>query len=380
MAGRRRVPGRAMVERLPRYVPGKPVEEVQRELGLADVVKLASNENPLGPSPQAVAAVKASLDSVHLYPEAEAPLLRAALAGRFGLDPSQVVVANGADNVITILCLALLEPGDEVLTCAPTFPFYEHAVVVAGARLRRLPLKDYGYDLDALARAVTPRTRLVFLCNPNNPTGTSVPPPDWEAFLDRLPPGVVVALDEAYAEYADPETLPDGAGAVRAGRPVVVVRTFSKIYGLAGLRVGYCLAPPHLASLLARVREPFAVSRPAQVGALAALEDVEHLSRSYQLNKEGRERLKAGLEALGLRPVPSQANFVLVEVGCDDAWLHEELLRRGVIIRPGKPFGLPGHIRVSVGLPEENERFLSALADVLFSVAASSGTRVEGAG
>lgn len=370
MASRRRSPGRPVLERIPAYVPGKPVEEVQRELGLTDVVKLASNENPLGPSPRALAAAAASLQAAHLYPEGDAPLLRAALGRRFGLPPEQVVVANGADNILTLLCLALLEPGDEVLTCAPTFPFYEHAVLVAGGRLVSLPLRAYAFDLSALAARVGRRTRLILVCNPNNPTGAVFPCEEWSAFLDSLPPHAVVALDEAYAEYAERGVLPETVADVRAGRPVVVVRTFSKAYGLAGLRVGYALLRPDLAALLARVREPFPVSRPAQAAALAALEDAEHLARSLEVNGSVRRRLQAGLAALGLPFVPSQANFVLARVACDDGWLCGELLRRGVIIRPGGPFGLPGHVRVSVGLPEQNERFLAALAQVLASTPA----------
>ncbi len=359
--------GRPLVHRIPPYVPGKPVEEVRRELGLTDVVKLASNENPLGPSPLAVAAAASSLAAAHIYPEGDAPLLRVALARRWGLDPDGVVVANGADNILTLLCLSLLAPGDEVLTCAPTFPFYERAVLVAGGRLVALPLRQYACDLPSLAARADDRTRLVLLCNPNNPTGAVLPREHWDPFLAALPPHVVVALDEAYAEYAEPGVLPDGIGAVRAGRPVVVVRTFSKAYGLAGLRVGYALARPDLADLLRRVREPFPVGRPAQAAALAALEDTGHLERTLEVTRRGRERLQAGLAELGLRSVPSQANFVLFEAGCDDGWLCRELLREGVIVRPGGPFGLPGHVRVSVGLPEHNERFLAALARVLTS-------------
>lgn len=353
------------VSDLPEYVPGKPIEAVKREFGLADIVKMASNENPLGPSSLALAALRDSLEQVHMYPEGSSPALRAALAQRFGLDQDMVIVTNGADNALSLVCLAFLNPGEEMLSCSPTFPVYEHAARVAGGRPVFVPLRDYTFDVEALAAAVGPRTKLVFLCNPNNPTGTIVGRARVESLIARLPEGSVLVIDEAYAEYVESDDYPDSLAYVRDGLNVIVVRTFSKIYGLAGLRVGYALAPRHIISLMERVREPFPVSRPSQAAALAALDDAAHVARSQAVNREGKALLYRELEARGIRYVPTEANFLLIELDSDSGPVYDALLRQGVIVRPGAFWGLPACIRVSIGREEDNRRFLSTLDRVL---------------
>lgn len=346
---------------LPEYIPGKPIEEVRRELGLTDVVKMASNENPLGPSPRAMAALQEAVDTVHVYPEGAAPALREALAARHGVTPDMVLVGNGGDNVITMICLALLDPGDEMLTCTPTFPAYEHAALVAGGRPVFVPLRDHAFDLDALAAAVGPATKLIFICTPNNPTGTISRREDLVRFMDGLPPRAVVVFDAAYADYADDPAYDEGLGYVRQGRNAIVLRTFSKLFGLAGLRVGYALAPAGLRRVIERVREPFPVNRLGQVAALAALTDQEHVERSLAVNRQGKGFLYRELAARGLGYVPTQANFLLVDAGREAGDVYRRLLGLGVIVRPGAIWGYPTCVRVTIGTEEDNARFLSAL-------------------
>lgn len=355
---------------LPVYVPGKPIEEVQRELGLTDIIKMASNESPLGPSPRAVAALAQALGSIHVYPEGPATELRQVLARRYDLAPGMVLLSNGGDNVITLLALALLNPGEEALTCGPTFTAYEHAVKVAGGRFREIPLREGRFDLPALAAAITPRTKLVFICNPNNPTGTMVGRRVMDTFIDRLPDHAVVMIDEAYGEYADDAEDPDTLRYVREGRSVLVLRTFSKIYGLAGLRLGYGLAPAGLIGLLERVREPFPVNRLAQVAGLAALEDAEHVARALEVNRAGRELLYRELAARGLGYMPTQANFLFIDLRQDARPLCQSLLGQGVIVRPGAIWGYDDWIRLTIGREEDNRRFLAALDRSLAGAAA----------
>ncbi|MBX6377183.1 MAG: histidinol-phosphate transaminase [Clostridia bacterium] len=350
---------RTAVRGLEPYVPGTPMEAVRDRFGLTDVVKLASNENPLGPSPRALQALAAAARELHRYPDASAWALRVAIGKHHGLPPDAVVASNGGDNCLTLVAQTFLEAGDEAVVPHPSFSAYAAVTRVAGARPVAVPLRDYACDLEAMARAVTSRTRVVFLGNPHNPTGAAVGEQELRVFLDRLPEHVLVVLDEAYAEYAEAPDFPRSAALVREGRPIAVLRTFSKVYGLAGLRLGYLLTPPPLAQVLQRVREPFSVSRLALAAGVAALDDREHLERSLRLNREGKELLLAGLRARGFRPLPSQANFLFFDAGRDD--LYERLLREGVIVRPGAAWGLPTWIRVTVGTPAENERFLSAL-------------------
>ncbi|MFQ5894111.1 MAG: histidinol-phosphate transaminase [Nitrospinota bacterium] len=352
------VPGH--IAALKPYQPGKPIEEVERELGIAGAVKLASNENPLGPSLKALEAARRVLVEVHRYPDGSAYYLRGALAARLHVAPEQVVVGNGSNDLLVLLAQALLTPSDEAVVGEPAFVVYRLAVQAMGVRVVAVPLRDFTHDLEAMTQAVTERTKLLFIANPNNPTGTMVGAGAFEALLGELPDHVVVVVDEAYVEYIEREDFPDGLAAVRAGRPVVVCRTFSKIYGLAGLRVGYAVAPEPLAAAINQVRQPFNVSRVAQAAALAALDDEAHVQASREANRAGLARLTAGLEALGVGYVPSVANFLLVEVG-DGRTASEALLRQGVVIRPMGGYGLDAYVRVTVGTAEENTRFLEAL-------------------
>lgn len=353
------------VARLVPYSPGKPIEEVQRELGLTDVIKLASNENPFGPAPAVVAALTEALPRIGLYPDAGAVLLREALAAKHGVTPDQIAVGNGSDELLQLLGYAVLDVGDELLIGDPTFARYEPQAIINRAVAVKVPLVDQTHDLDGMAEAVTDRTKLIFLANPHNPAGTYLPDASIEAFLEAVPEHVLVVLDEAYYEFVD--HLDHGRSlALALARPnVLVLRTFSKIHALAALRVGYALGPPALIRWLEQVREPFNVNGLAQVAALAALRDGGHVATTIAATAAGREVYYAACRKLGLRAVPSQANFVLIDLGRDDRRVYEALLRLGVIVRTGTPLGLPGHIRVTVGTPAQCERFVAALEEVL---------------
>ncbi|MGC8668653.1 MAG: histidinol-phosphate transaminase [Chthonomonadales bacterium] len=353
------------ITRLVPYRPGKPIEEVKRELGLTDVVKLASNENPLGPSPKAVEALRQAADRIHLYPDASCWALRAAVAQHLGVPEDTLVFGNGSDDVIHLLGVTLLAPGDEVVQADPSFVRYEAAAILNRANCHLVPLREWTHDLDAMAQRLNERTRLIFIANPNNPTGTSVPRNQVERFLDRVPPRAVVVFDEAYYEYVDRPDYPDTLAYVRDGLNVVTLRTFSKAYGLAGLRIGYGVASPQLADYLNRVREPFNVSLVAQEAALAALSDEEHLRRSRDANRAGKLQLYRGFDALDLPYVPTDANFVWVDVRRDCQEVFLALLQRGVIVRTGDIFGAETWLRVTIGTADQNERFLTALAEVL---------------
>lgn len=350
---------------VPAYVPGKPVEEVRRELGLADILKMASNENPLGPSPRGVEAARAALSQAHVYPEGTAPALREALALRHSVAPGMIVIGNGADNVISMICQAFLNPGEEMLTGTPTFPTYELATLLAGGRPVSVPLRDHTFDLDGLLARVGSKTKLVFLCSPNNPTGTWTPSGELERFAAALPDHVIMVVDAAYGEYVDDPDYTNGTDLVRQGRNVIILHTFSKIFGLAGLRVGYGIAPPEAIAVLERVREPFPVSRPAQAAALAALEDNDHVERSRAVNGEGRELLYKELSARGLGYVSTRANFLLIDTGMAAETVYRGLLGQGVIVRPGDIWGYPTSIRLTIGTEADNRRFLKALDNVL---------------
>ncbi len=348
----------------PVYEPGKPIEEVARELGLdpAGIIKLASNENPNGPSPKAVAAAMAALKQGELYPDGGCFALRQKLAGRHGLDPAQFVVGNGSNEILELLGHVFLRPGDEVVMGNPAFVVYKLVTLLFGGRPVEVPLKQWAHDLPAMAAAITPRTKLVFVASPNNPTGATNRAEDLLAFARALPEHVVFAFDEAYAEYLDQP--PDLRPLISEGRKVIGLRTFSKIFGLASLRVGYGYASPALAALLNRVRQPFNVNAIGQAAAIAALDDAAFAARNAADNRAGLAQLGAGLRALGLETAPSQANFLLVRVG-DGGRVFAALQQRGVIVRPVKPYGLPEWIRVTVGTAGQNERFLRELAAVL---------------
>ena len=348
----------------PVYEPGKPIEEVARELGLdpAGIIKLASNENPNGPSPKAVAAAMAALKQGELYPDGGCFALRQKLAARHGLDPAQFVVGNGSNEILELLGHVFLRPGDEVVMGNPAFVVYKLVTLLFGGRPVEVPLKQWAHDLPAMAAAITPRTKLVFVASPNNPTGATNRAEDLLAFARALPEHVVFAFDEAYAEYLDQP--PDIRPLIAEGRKVIGLRTFSKIFGLASLRVGYGYASPALAALLNRVRQPFNVNAIGQAAAIAALDDAAFAARNAADNRAGLAQLGAGLRALGLETAPSQANFLLVRVG-DGGRVFAALQQRGVIVRPVKPYGLPEWIRVTVGTAGQNERFLRELAAVL---------------
>ncbi len=347
------------------YEPGKPIEALERELGIREAVKLASNENPLGPSPRALEAARAALAGIARYPDGHGHALRAALAARHGVDPACVVLGNGSNDVLDLVARAFLGPGTEAVMSAHAFAVYPIATRAAGAEAVVAPARDFGHDLEAMAARVTARTRVVWIANPNNPTGTRLAPERLRAFLEALPPHVVAVVDEAYHEYAAPAGEAGAIAWLAALPRLVVTRTFSKAHGLAGLRIGYGVAAPEVAELLNRVRQPFNANAVAQAAAQAALADEAHIARSVALNREGMAQLEAGLGELGLAWIPSAGNFLCVDVGREAAPVYEALLREGVIVRPVAGYGLPRHLRVTVGLPEENRRFLEALGRVL---------------
>lgn len=348
----------------PVYEPGKPIEDVARELGLdpSTIIKLASNENPFGPSPLAKAAAVRALDQGELYPDGGCVALRAKLAKAYGLDASQFVVGNGSNEIIELLGHVFLRPGDEVVMGNPSFAVYKLVTLLFGAKPVEVPLVNHTHDLKALAAAVTPRTKLVFVPSPNNPMGTANTEAELLEFARSLPEHVVFAYDEAYAEYL--ENPPDLRPLIREGRKIVCMRTFSKIYGLASLRVGYGYASPELAALLNRVRQPFNANAIGQAAAIAALDDREFIAKCARENLVGLAQLEKGFKALGLEIVPSVANFILVKVG-DGARVFVELQKRGVIVRPMRPYGMPEWLRVTVGTPAQNERLLATLGAVL---------------
>ena len=360
MARSAKVPVAPWIRDLVPYPPGKPLEELEREYGIRDSIKLASNENPLGPSPRAAAAVAAAVGQLHRYPEGNCYYLREALARRLDVDPAALIFGNGSNEVIELLVRTFLQPGDEAVMADQAFIVYRLIVQAAGGSSQVVPLRDFTHDVDAIATAVTPKTRLVFLANPNNPTGTIFRRDAWRRLLDRVADDVVVVMDEAYAEYVDDPDYPDALADHRAGRPVVVLRTFSKIHGLAGLRVGYGVALPELVDAMNRLRQPFNVNTLAQIGARAALEDDAHVEASRACNREGMAFLRDACERLGLDTVPSWANFLLVRVG-DGAAMYDALLRRGVIVRPMGGYGFPDHLRVTIGTAAENARLVTAL-------------------
>jgi histidinol-phosphate aminotransferase len=349
------------------YQSGKPIEEVAREFGLdpAAIVKLASNENPLGLPASAKAAIRASLEGeLARYPDGNAFDLKAALSKKFDVPTEWITLGNGSNDILELAAAAHLAPGRSCVYAQYSFAVYPLATQAHGAHHIVVPARDFGHDLDAMLAAIGPDTTLMYVANPNNPTGTFVDAARIEAFLARVPARVVVVLDEAYNEYLDPSLRFDSTTWVRRFPNLLVSRTFSKAYGLAGLRVGYGIAQPALTDLLNRVRQPFNVNSVAQAAALAALDDAEFIARSFALNRDGLRQLGAGFERLGLRYVPSHGNFILVQVG-DAASVNLGLLKRGVIVRPVANYGLPEWLRVTVGLPQENERFLAALAEVL---------------
>ncbi|MDX6454353.1 MAG: histidinol-phosphate aminotransferase [Gaiellaceae bacterium] len=359
---------RAIADLVP-YEPGKPVEEVQRELGLERVVKLASNEGPFPPFPAALEAIERVANELNRYPDGGVWAVRAALAERHGVAFEEVVVGSGADGVIDLLSQATLDPGDEIVCGWPSFPSYVLDAAKLGAVSKKVPLRNHTYDLDALLDAIGPRTKLVYVCHPNNPTGTSNGRDELRAFFDRVPEHVLVVLDQAYFEYIDDPDYADGiADHFNEGRRVVVLRTFSKIYGLAGLRIGYGIAPADVVAATGKVRRAFDVTATAQAAALASIGDDAEIARRRAENARGRAQLEAVLREHGIEPAgPAFGNFLFADVGGGRA-LFEQLLRQGVVVRPLDGFGAPGAIRVSVGTHDENTFFQAALGHVLSGV------------
>ena len=354
---------KASVLTQPVYEPGKPIEDVARELGLdpAGIIKLASNENPFGPSPLAVEAARRALLQGELYPDGGCVALRQKLANKLGFTPDQIVIGNGSNELLELLGHVFLGPGDEVVTGNPSFAVYKLVTMLFGARPVEVPLLKHTHDLGLLLEAVGPKTKLVFLPSPNNPTGTANTQEEIFAFVRSLPEHVVFVYDEAYSEFLD--NPPDLRPLIKEGRHVICLRTFSKIYGLASLRVGYSYSSAAMAALLNRVRQPFNVNAIGQAAAIAALDDVAFTTKCAQENRKGLKQLEAGFTKLGLEFVPSEANFILVKVG-DGARVFAELQKRGLIVRPMKSYGMPDWVRITVGTPTQNERLLAELAKV----------------
>jgi histidinol-phosphate aminotransferase len=346
------------------YEPGKPIEEVERELGIKGAVKLASNENPFPPPAGVLEALRRALEGLNRYPDGSGYYLRHALARRHGVSPDAILLGNGSNELLELLARTFVRPGEEVVIPHPSFVVYPSIVQSVGGIRVVVGLRDYRLDLPAMRRAITPLTKMVFVANPNNPTGTIVTADEVEEFLADLPDGIIVVFDEAYVDFAQGPDFPDSLGALKRGRRVVVLRTFSKIASLAGLRVGYGVADPHCVALLNRIRQPFNVNTLAQVAALAALDDEAHARATVAVIRQGVQTVCRGLDALGLRYAPTRANFVLVEVP-NAAAVFQQLLRAGVIVRPMASFGLERALRITVGSPEENARLLEALRAAL---------------
>ena len=347
------------------YVPGKPIEEVQAELGLSEIAKMASNENPLGPSPKAIAAMETELKNVNLYPEGSCTLLRREMSKRLSIDEDMITFSNGADNCILLVANAFINEGDEVLMADMTFFVYKTVTKIMGGELVYASLRDYVHDLESMKKKIGPRTKLVFVCNPNNPTGTIVRKNELDDFVSNLPENTILVLDEAYFEFVSDEDYPNSLDYIREGYNVISLRTLSKLYGIAGLRIGYAMGCKELIEALNRVREPFPVSRIAQAGALAALEDEEFKEKVLRNNDEGKDYLYEEFEKMGLPYTPSYTNFVFVDLGRDSGGIFESLLREGVIIRPGHLWNYPTFARVTIGTMEENQKFIGALKKAL---------------
>ena len=358
------------VQALQPYLPGKPVAELEREYGISNIIKLASNENPFGPSPLAIAAASAVLGDLSRYPEGNAWLLAEELAGKHQLERDCITLGNGSNDVLDLIARVFLTADHEAVFSQYAFAVYPIAVQAVGAKARIAAAHDgskgpaYGHDLEAMNDLVGPDTRLVFIANPNNPTGTWLESDALEAFVANLPAHVIVVVDEAYFEYVDKSSYPDTSSWLSRFPNLIVTRTFSKAYGLAGLRVGYALSHPHIADLLNRVRQPFNVNMVAQVAAVAALGDDEHLQQSIRRNREGMEQLVSGFRKLGLPYIESAGNFVAVQTGLGME-RYEALLQKGIIVRPVANYAMPDHLRVTVGRADENARLLAALEQVL---------------
>jgi len=358
----------AGVQKLIPYKAGKPIEELERELGLTQIIKLASNENPLGPGPKALAAIQAALLELALYPDGSGFRLKQVLANKYALDAAQITLGNGSNELLELVARAFLTPEHEVVFSQHAFAVYPLVTQAIGAKSVVVPALNYGHDLKAMAQAITAHTRLVFIANPNNPTGTLLAQADLEAFIGALPDTVVCVLDEAYFEFVKENADINSIDWLKKYPNLIITRTFSKAYGLAGLRTGYSLSSPEIADILNRVRQPFNNNSLALAAAEAALGDDEHLLRTIANNRQGMQQLTDGFKALGLEWIPSAGNFVSVHLKREGQAVYQALLRKGVIVRPVSNYEMPHHLRISIGTPVENERFLQALGDTLIDV------------
>ncbi|HEX7227303.1 MAG TPA: histidinol-phosphate transaminase [Candidatus Binatia bacterium] len=342
------------------YAPGKPIEEVEREIGIANSIKLASNENPLGPSPLALEAMREKMAQLHLYPDGDCFYLKRGLTAKLGVAPDNLIFGNGSNEIIELAIRTFMRPGDEAVMARQAFVVYKLVVQAAGGISREVPLRDFTHDLEAIGQTISARTRIVFLANPNNPTGTIYRKARWEAFLEKMTPDVLIIVDEAYFEYVEAADYPNSLDYHHQGKTLLTLRTFSKLYGLAGLRIGYGIANEDVISLMHRVRQPFNVNAPAQWAALAALDDSEHVRRSLDNNREGLEYLTAEFASLGIEYVPSHANFILLRVGKGED-VFNRLLAQGIIVRPMAGYQFPEYLRVTIGTMDENRKFIDGL-------------------
>jgi histidinol-phosphate aminotransferase len=362
------IPQRGL-ELIPGYRPGRQIEEIQREYGITDVIKLASNENPLGVSPKAVEAMENMVRKVNFYPDGQSFSLRNSLARHLHVLPEQAMVGNGEDGLILEICLSFLDDTCEAIVSKSSFPIYDIYIRTMRAKLIKIPLQEFKLDLQAMADAVTDRTKVIFVCNPNNPTGTAISAAEVAAFLPRIPENVLVVFDEAYFEFVDMDNFPDIIKYIQEGREnILVLRTFSKIYGLAGVRLGYAIGAPAVLSMLNKVKEPFSVNLLAQAAGLAALEDSEFLQKTYQITREGCSYLYQEFDRLDLNYIRTQANFILTEIGPRANEIIEKMYCKGVIIRPCSAYDLPNYARISIGTPEQNARLVKTLEEVVNAV------------
>jgi histidinol-phosphate aminotransferase len=355
------IPVSENIKNITPYVPGKPIEELERELGISGSIKLASNENPLGPSPKAIAAIKKAVEGLNRYPDGSGFYLSQALAKKYGVDINQIILGNGSNELIELVVRTFVQPGDEIISADPSFVVYRMITQAAGGTNVIVPCRDMRHDLDAMAERITPKSRIVFIANPNNPSGTMNSKTEMDRFMDRVPDHLIVAVDEAYFEYVTHADYPDSLDSLKAGKNVLALRTFSKIYGLAGLRIGYGITTPEIAELMNKVRQPFNTNSLAQVGALAALADRKHVEKSIAINNEGKQFLYQTFQRLGVSYIPTETNFIMFETRLDGRELYTTLLKQGVIIRP-----MGGNrLRVTIGLPEENARFVRELEKIV---------------
>lgn len=343
------------------YIPGKSIEEARKEAYAKRWIKLASNENLLGPSSKSVKAIEKELPNIFLYPEATCTSLREALAQKYNISSNMMIISNGVDNLLLMIGCAFLNEGEKVIMADPTFPVYTNVTQIMGAKPVKVKLKNFTHDLDEMYKRIDRKTKIIFICNPNNPTGTIVSKREIEDFLSKIPERILVILDEAYGDFADDINYPDGVEYVRKGKNVIVLRTFSKLYGLAGLRIGFAIAKEDLINCLYQVRDPFPVNRLAQVAALTTLNDYNHIKHSIQLIHQGRKYFYKELNRLGFNYVPSQANFIFVDFGKDSNEVSKELLKEGIIIRGGRMWGYPNFARITIGKEKDNQLFIKAL-------------------